>query len=162
MGLIFAPGWPNIARQREMVADRGIVSLLELGTIFGDVEVERDKKDTAQRLRRWTPDGAAAQEDGLTDHHAMGGAKKGSEGEGEGGGRWEVEAGTNCRAKKVMKIAARGGAAAGGRVQIQKRLYQTKHLTKDSRPRVVSARRETILEDGEKGRRKRWKRAAGG
>ena len=29
-----------------------------------------------------------------------------------------------------MKIAARGGAAAGGRVQIQKRLYQTKHLTR--------------------------------
>ena len=81
-------------------------------------------------------DAAAAQKDGLTDHHAMGGAKKGSEGEGEGGGRWEVEAGTNCRAKKVMKIAARGGAAAGGRVQIQKRLYQRKHLTKD-RPRVV-------------------------
>ena len=106
-------------------------------------------------------DAAAAQKDGLTDHHAMGGAKKGSEGEGEGGGRWEVEAGTNCRAKKVMKIAARGGAAAGGRVQIQKRLYQTKHLTKDSRPRVVSARRETILEDGEKGRRKRRKRLQG-
>ena len=63
MGLIFAPGWPNIARQREWVADRGIVGRPELGTIFEKVELVQDKKDTAQRLvdlRR----GAAAQEDG--------------------------------------------------------------------------------------------------
>ena len=63
MGLIFAPGWPNIARQRGWVADRGIVGRPELGTIFEKVELVQDKKDTAQRLvdlRR----GAAAQEDG--------------------------------------------------------------------------------------------------
>ena len=45
MGLIFAPGWPNNARQREMVAGQGTPSVLELGTILGKVELAQDKKD---------------------------------------------------------------------------------------------------------------------
>ena len=135
-----------------MVAGRGTPGFLELGTILGKVELAQDKKDrysaeVGGRTR------TAAQEDRSDRPSCDGRCKEGQRGR-EGGG--EVEAGTNCRAKKVMKIAAQAGRGPG--VQIQKRLYQMKHLTKD-RPRVVfrsAGDHSRGRRERKRGRRKRW------
>ena len=64
MGLIFAPGWPNIARQREMVSGRGTPGVLELGTILGKVELAQDKKKDRYSAEVGGRTRTAAQEDG--------------------------------------------------------------------------------------------------
>ena len=87
---------------------------------------------------------------GLTDHHAMDGrckeAKKGGrarEGGREGGG--EDEAGTNCRAKKVMKIAAQAGGLTGFKYRND---FIRGSISQRTDHALSSARRGTILEDG--------------